>query len=64
MGTEDGTKTVQSSVTCVRQKAMVPWKVRTHCSIVRMAKRREGFGVERLSDLATLPHAGSRSLRA
>ena len=35
-----------------------------HCSIVRLAKRREGLGVERLADLTTLPHAGSRGLRA
>ena len=46
-----------------RQKAIVPGEVRTRCSVVRMAKR-EGLVVQRLADLAILPHAGSRGLRA
>ena len=41
-----------------RQKARVPRKVRAHCSIARLAKRREGLGVQRLADLDHLPHAG------
>ena len=38
-----------------RQKAMVRREVRTHCSIVRLAKQRESLGVGCLADLATLP---------
>ena len=63
-GEKKEVKTVQSSATCRGKKAMVPGKVRTHCSIVCMVKRREGLGVQRLADLANLPHAGSRGLRA
>ena len=37
-----------------RQKAIMPREVRIHCSIVRMAKQREGLGVQRLADLANL----------
>ena len=47
-----------------RQKTVVPGKVRVQCSIVRLAKRREGVGTERLADLPTLPHSGSGGLRA
>ena len=38
---------------------MVPRKAKGNCSIVRLAKRREGLGVQRLADLANLPHASS-----
>ena len=43
---------------------MVPKEARTYCSIVRMAKRREGLGVHRQADLANLSHIGCRCLRA
>ena len=43
---------------------MVPWELRAHCSIVRLAKRREGFGEQHLPDFAILPHAVSRGCRA
>ena len=43
---------------------MVPWKVRAHCSIVRLAKRREGLGQQRLADFATLPSAAVKVARA
>ena len=46
-----------------RLKAMVPREARAHCSIVRLAKRREGIGVESLADLANQPHAGRRGPR-
>ena len=36
---------------------MVRREVRTHCSIVRLAKQRESLGVGCLADLATLPPA-------
>ena len=36
---------------------MVLREVRTHFSIVRMANRREGLGVQRLADLTNLPLA-------
>ena len=32
-----------------------------HCSIVRLAKRREGLGVQSLADLANLPLTGCRA---
>ena len=41
-----------------RSKAMVPREVRAHCSIVRLAKRREGFGEQSLADVANLPLTG------
>ena len=34
---------------------MVPEKVRAHCSIVRLAKRRERLGVQSLADHTHLP---------
>ena len=37
---------------------MVPREVRAHCSIVRLAKRHEGFGEQSLADLANLPLTG------
>ena len=46
------------------RKAMVPWELRAHCSIVRLAKRREGLGQQHLADFAILPHAVSRGCRA
>ena len=41
-----------------RQKAMVPKEVRVHCSVVRLAKRCEGLGVQSLADLTNLPLTG------
>ena len=58
VGTGEGRKNSAVFHNVWRQKAMVPGKVRTHCSTVRLAKRREGLGVQRLADLANLPHAG------
>ena len=43
---------------------MVPWGLRAHCSIVRLAKRHEGLGEQHLADLAILPHAVSRGFHA
>ena len=40
---------------------MVPGKVRGHCSIVRLAKRREGLGAESLVDHSNLPLTGCRA---
>ena len=40
---------------------MVPREIRAHCSIVRLAKRREGLGVQSLADLANLPLTGCRA---
>ena len=37
---------------------MVSGEGRAHCSIVRLAKRREGFGEQSLADLANLPPTG------
>ena len=39
---------------------MVPKKAKANCSIVRLAKRRDGFGERSLADLANLPHTGRR----
>ena len=47
-----------------RQKAMVPGKVRTHCFIVRLARRREGLGEQRLADFTILPHGVRWRFRA
>ena len=47
-----------------RQKAMVPGKVRTHCSIACLARRRESLGEKRLAGPATLPHAVRWGFRA
>ena len=41
---------------------MVPKKTRTHCSIVRLEKRREGLGVQSLADLSNLPLTECRAL--
>ena len=46
------------------QKSTVPWEGRAHCSIVRVAKRREGLGGQHLADFATLPHAVGKGGRA
>ena len=43
---------------------MVPREVRAHCSIVRLAKRREGLGGQHLADFAIPPHAASGGYRA
>ena len=43
---------------------MVPGEARVRCSIARLAKRREGLGVQSLADLANLPLAGRRVPRA
>ena len=40
---------------------MVLWELRAHCSIVRLAQRREGLGEQSLADFAILPHAVSGS---
>ena len=44
-----------------RHKAMVPGKVRAHCSIVRLAKGRESLGVQSLADHSNLPLIGCRA---
>ena len=36
----------------------LPRKVRAHCSIVRLAKRREGRGVQSLAEDSNLPLTG------
>ena len=58
---EKGRKNSAVLHTMWRQKAMVPREVRAHCSIVRLAKRREGLGVQSLADLANLPLTGYRA---
>ena len=55
---EKEVKTVPSFTSCGGKKAMVPMGVRGRCSIVRLAKLREGLGVQSLADLATLPLTG------
>ena len=52
--TEGGSKNSALNRNVWRPKAMVPRMIRTHCSIVRMARRREGLGVECFADLAIL----------
>ena len=47
-----------------KQKAMVPGKVRTHCFIARLARRREGLGEQRLADFTILPHGVRWRFRA
>ena len=61
-GAHEG-KTVQTSATC-GDKAMVPWEFGAHCSIVCLAKGREGLGEQHLADFAILPNAFSRGCRA
>ena len=43
---------------------MVLWELGAHCSIVRVAKRREVLGEQHLTELAILPHAVNRGCRA
>ena len=55
---------VRSSATCGGKRQ---WCLGSEEPIVpshAWQKRREGLGKERLADLATLPHAGSRGFRA
>ena len=40
---------------------MVPGKAIAHCSIVRLAKRSEGLGVQSLADHSNLPLTGCRA---
>ena len=49
-GTGKGSKNSASLHTMWRSKAMVPREVRAHCSIVRVAKRREGLGEQSLAE--------------
>ena len=57
-------RTVQSSATCAGKRRWCLGSEEPHCSIMRLAKRREGPGGQRLADFAILPHAVSRSFRA
>ena len=54
VGTGKGNKHSAVHHTLWKLKAMVPKKARVHCSIVRLAKRREGLGVQSLGDLSNL----------
>ena len=45
-------------------KAMVPWELRAHCSIARLANRREGLAEQHLEDFVILPHAVSGGFHA
>ena len=56
---EEEEETVQSSSPC---GGKVPGEVRAHCSIVRLARRREGRGVQSLADHSSLPLTGCSSV--
>ena len=58
---EEEEETLQSSTPRGGKKATVLGRVRAHCSIVRLAKRREGLAVQSLAEHFNLPLTGFRA---